>query len=329
MGIASKAELEAAADLIYGVFGSTPQYNWPLLSARCGIEVWVKHENHTPIGAFKVRGGLVFMNDYAGGAPSGKHGVVTATRGNHGQSVAFAASRLGISSKIVVPERNSVEKNAAMAAFGGEVVVQGHDFQASAEYAQSLAADEGLFMLPSFDPRLVQGVGTYAMELFTHAPELERVYVPIGLGSGINGVISARDALGLKTKIYGVVAEGAQAYGLSFKAGAPVSTNKAETVADGMACRTPVAESVEAINAGAEDVVTVTDTQIKHAMRLLYTHTHNVAEGSGAAALAALLNDRDGLQGKRAGVILSGGNVDMDVFSSVIAENDPEAHPIK
>ncbi|WP_425405676.1 threonine dehydratase [Hwanghaeella sp.] len=325
MTTVSKQKLEEAADLIYGVFKGTPQYNWPLLSKHCGLEVWVKHENHTPIGAFKVRGGLVFIDDYRKGG--GDAGVITATRGNHGQSIALAAARAGIKSTIVVPEGNSVEKNAAMKAFGAELVVHGHDFQASAEYAMARAQDEKLAMVPSFDSRLVQGVGTYGMEFFANAPELDRVYVPIGLGSGICGVVSARDALGLKTKVYGVVMEGAPAYGLSFKAGHPISTNSAETIADGMACRVPVPEAVETICKSVEDVVTVTDEDVRHAMRVYYTHTHNVAEGAGAAPLAALLKDRDALQGKRAGVVLSGGNVDMSLFMGVLSAADPAAAP--
>ena len=325
MTTVSKERLESAAELVYGVFNGTPQYNWPLLSQHAGVEIWVKHENHTPTGAFKVRGGLVYMNDYS--RSGNAKGVIAATRGNHGQSVAFAASRAGIPATIVVPEGNSVEKNAAMRAFGGELVVHGHDFQEALEYAMQRAEDEGLSMLPSFDEPLVAGVGTYAMELFSNAPELERVYVPIGLGSGICGVLSARDALGLKTKVYGVVVDTAASYALSFEAGKPVSTNSANTIADGMACRVPVEAAVESICKGVEDVVRITDEDVKHAMRLYYTHTHNVAEGSGAAPLAALLNDRAALQGKRAGVILSGGNVDLSLFQSVIAEPDADAAP--
>lgn len=324
-GVASPEQLAAAADLVHGVFPGTAQYAWPLLSRHAGFELWVKHENHTPIGAFKVRGGLVYMNDYAGGG--GTRGVITATRGNHGQSIAFAAGRLGIEATIVVPEGNSVEKNAAMQAFGGKLVVHGHDFQAAAEYAAARAAEDGLMMLPSFDERLVAGVGTYAMELFRAAPDLDRVYVPIGLGSGICGVISARDALGLKTRVYGVVADGAPAYGLSFQAGKAVSTNAASTIADGMACRVPVDAAVAAICHGAEDVVTVTDDEIRHAMRLYYTHTHNVAEGAGAAPLAAALKHRDALKGRKAAVILSGGNIDLDLFRDVIGEKDDAARP--
>lgn len=316
---ATREQLDRAAEIVYGAIPPTPQYAWPLLAERAGAEVWIKHENHTPVGAFKVRGGLTFMADYA--ARGERRGVITATRGNHGQSIAFAAARVGAKATIVVPEGNSTEKNAAMRAFGGELVVHGHDFQAAVEHARERAEAEGLHMLPSFDLRLVQGVGTYALELFMAAPELDRVYVPIGLGSGICGVISARNALGLKTKVYGVVSETAPAYALSFKAGKPVSTNSADTMADGMACRVPVAEAVETIRAHAEDVVTVTDAEIEAAMRAYYTDTHNLAEGAGAAPLAALMKARDEVQGRQVGVILSGGNIDMPLYRRILAEN--------
>ncbi len=320
MTTASLTELERAADLVHGIFGPTPQYRWPLLAQRTGLDLWVKHENHTPTGAFKVRGGLTFMKDYLDRGE--KRGLITATRGNHGQSVSFAATRMGIKATIVVPEGNNVEKNLAIQAWGGELVVHGHDFQAAAEYAASIAEDRGLTMLPSFDGRLVQGVGTYAMELFSAVPDIDRVYVPIGLGSGICGVISARNALGLKTEIIGVVSDNARAYQLSFEAGAPVSTNSAETMADGIACRVPVAAAVETICANAAGIVSVSDAEIGAAMRAYYTDTHNVVEGAGAAPLAAVMKDRQSLAGKRVAVILSGANVDASIYRTVLAEDD-------
>ena len=318
MGIASKAELAAAAETVHAVFPGTPQYVWPLLSDRLGCEVWVKHENHTPVGAFKIRGGLNFIKDYVDGG--GRDGLITATRGNHGQSIATACRRFGAQVTIVVPEGNSREKNDAMRAQGGTLVVHGHDFQASAEFARDKAAAEGLTMLPSFHPLLVRGVGTYAMELFQAAPELDTVYVPIGLGSGICGVMSARDALGLTTKVVGVVSENAAAYALSFEAGKPVATNAADTFADGVACRVPIDMAVDAINAGAERVVTVSESQIKHAMRAYYRDTHNIAEGAGAVPLAALMAERARMQGKKVGVILTGGNIDRELYLSILAE---------
>ncbi len=320
MGIASKSELEAAAETVHAIFPGTPQYVWPLLSERLGCEVWVKHENHTPVGAFKIRGGLNYIKHYV--EDGGRQGLITATRGNHGQSIATACKRFGAQVKIVVPEGNSREKNDAMRAQGGDLVVHGHDFQEAAEHARDLAAAEGLAMLPSFDPLLVQGVGTYGLEFFSAASDLDTVYVPIGLGSGICGVISARDALGLTTKVVGVVSENAAAYKLSFEAGKGVSTNSADTFADGVACRVPVDQAVEAINAGAERIITVSESQIKAAMRAYYRDTHNIAEGAGAVPLAGLMAERDAMQGKKVGVILSGGNIDRELYLSILAEED-------
>src|SRR5690606_21654865 len=317
----SLADLERAAATVHEAMLPTPQHRWPLLAERTGTDVWVKHENHTPIGAFKVRGGLVYLRELRRREPS-LQGIITATRGNHGQSIAFAAGRTGFRVTIVVPEGNSVEKNAAMHALGAELVVHGHDFQASLEYAIQRSEAEGLHLLPSFDRLLVQGVGTYALELLRGVPDLDTVYVPIGLGSGICGMIAARDALRLPTKVVGVVSTNAPAYALSFERGAPVSTNSADTMADGMACRVPVAEAVATIQAGAERIVQVTDAEIRAAMRAYYTDTHNLAEGAGAAPLAALLQERESMRGRKVAVVLSGGNVDMAVFRQVLAEAD-------
>lgn len=317
----SHAMLLGAAEQVRAVVAPTPQYRWPLLEQRLGTELWVKHENHGPTGAFKLRGGLVYMADLAARAPR-PMGVIAATRGNHGQSIATAGARFGVPVTIVVPEGNSTEKNAAMRAQGARLIEHGHDFQAALEQARQLAQAEGLAMVPSFHPLLVAGIASYGLELFDAAGSLDCVYVPIGLGSGICGVIAARDALGLSTDIVGVVAAGAPAYRLSFEAGRPVSSNTAETLADGMACRVPDPAAVAAINRGASRIVEVTDAQIASAMRILFTDTHNVAEGSGAAALAAALAERDRLAGKRVGVILSGGNVDAALFGAILAEVD-------
>jgi threonine dehydratase len=313
------SELEAAADLVHSHLPPTPQYAWPLLAERSGCQVWVKHENHTPIGAFKLRGGITYLSDAKRRHPD-LTGVIAATRGNHGQSIATAAGRLGLEAVIVVPEGNSREKNAAMKAQGAELVVQGHDFQAALEYARERAAGDGLFMVESFDPMLVVGVASYGLELFTAVLELDTVYVPIGLGSGICGTMAARDALGLKTKVVGVVAENAPCYALSFAKDEPVSTNAADTMADGMACRVPVAEAVALINAGAERVVTVSEEEIKAAMRAYFTDTHNVTEGAGAAPLAALLKERELMAGKKVGLVLSGGNIDLALYCEILAE---------
>lgn len=311
-------ELESAAATVHGVMPPTPQYRWPLLCQRAGAEVWVKHENHTPIGAFKIRGGIVYI-DHLRRAEPGVTGVIAATRGNHGQSVAFAARRQGLDAVIVVPEGNSTEKNAAMRALGAELIEHGHDFQAAYEHALGLAKERRLHPFPSFHPVLARGVGTYALEFLRARPDLDTVYVPIGLGSGICGMIGARDALGLKTKVVGVVAENAAAYALSFQQGKPVATNSADTMADGLACRVPVADAVAVINRGAERVVTVPEAAIRDAMRAYFADTHNVAEGAGAAALAALLRERAAMRGKQVGLVLSGGNVDTAIYRDVLA----------
>ena len=301
--------LRAAAAMVRRRVPETPQYAWPLLAQHAGLEVWVKHENHTRIGSFKLRGGAVYMDRLIRAEP-GCAGVIAATRGNHGQSIAVNARASGRRAVIVVPEGNNPEKNAAMAAQGAELVEHGGDFQVAFEHAERLADEQGLRMVPSFHPALVEGVASYALELFRHADPLDAVYVPIGLGSGICGVIAARDALGLATDVIGVQAAGAPCYALSFDAGRPVSTNSADTFADGVATRTPVPEAVEAIGRGAARVVTVTDAAILEAQRLLLRLTHNLAEPAGAAALAALLAERRRQAGRRVAVILSGGNAD-------------------
>jgi threonine dehydratase len=311
-------EIEAAAALVHAAMPPTAQYAWPLLSRRTGCETWVKHENHTPTGAFKVRGGLVYMDRLKRRSPH-TSGVVSATRGNHGQSIALAAARNGIAATIVVPHGNSVEKNAAMRAFGAELVEAGSDFDAAREAAMKLAGERGLAMVPSFHRDLVAGVASYALELFRTAPPLDTVYVPIGLGSGICGTIAVRDALGLETKVVGVVSTEAPAYALSFAAGKVVATNSADTMADGMAVRGPDTEALEVILKGADRIVQVSDAEIGTAMRAYYEDTHQLTEGAGAAALAALLQERERLAGKRVGLILSGGNIDRPVYLRTLA----------
>lgn len=309
----SLAELEATAAVVHATLAPTPEICWALVSERSGCEVWVKHENHTPIGAFKVRGGLVYMKELVEAEPE-LEGVITATRGNHGQSVAFAARRYGVKAVIVVPHGNSVEKNRAMRAFGAELVEDGHDYTAAAEVAEGLAEARGLHMLPSFDDRLVRGVASYALELFRAVNDLDVVYVPVGLGSGMCGLIAARDALRLTTQIIGVVAEKAACYALSFAERRPVATDSSDTLADGMAVRKPSAEALEIILKGGERIVTVSEDEILNAMGAYFSDTHNLAEGAGAAPLAALLKERDRMRGKKVGLILSGGNLDRDLY---------------
>jgi threonine dehydratase len=315
-------ELEAATRVVRSLVPPTPDYAWPLLGRRTGVDVVVKHENHTPTGSFKARGGLVYV-DFLRRAGSLPKGLVTATRGNHGQSVALAAARLGLPAVIVVPEGNSAEKNVAMEAFGGELVTAGRDFDESRVIAERIQHERGYRFIPSFHRELVKGVATYAHELFTSRPDLDVVYVPIGMGSGICGLITMRDLLGLKTDIVGVVAANAPAFALSFEAGRIVSTETARTFADGMACREPQAEPFEIVRKGAARIVTVSEGEIAAAVRMLFTDTHNTAEGAGAAPLAALLKEKKRYQGKRAGVILSGGNIDMPVFAQILRGETP------
>ncbi len=312
------ADLEAAAAIVHGHMAPTPQIHWPLLSARAGCAVWVKHENHTPIGAFKVRGGLVYMETLKRRHPE-VGGVITATRGNHGQSVARAAASTGLRAVVVVPRGNSPEKNAAMAAFGAELVVHGDDFQEAYDFAMAEAERQGLHPVRAFHPWLVRGVASYGLEFLRGVPDLDTVYVPVGQGSGICSLIAVRDALGHGTRIVGVVAETAAAYALSFERGEPVSTNTADTIADGVACRVPDPAALAIILKGAERIVTVSDEAILAAMGHYLTDTHNLAEGAGAAPLAALLAERDAMAGRRVGLVLSGGNADVALVRRVVA----------
>jgi threonine dehydratase len=313
----TRGRIEAAAALVHEAIGASPQIAWPLLAQRLGAETWVKHENHLPTGAFKVRGGITYVAQLRQEQP-GLRGVIAATRGNHGQSVACAARQFGLPCVIVVPHGNSRSKNAAMRAYGAELIERGHDFQAAYEATQAIAEERDLHFVKSFHPSLLGGVATYGWELLRAVPDLDTIYVPIGLGSGICSTILARDVLGLKTEIVGVVAENAPAYALSFETGKPISTNSADTIADGMACRVPVADALEIIGKGAARIVRVSETEIKSAMRAYFDDTHNVAEGAGAAGLAAALKDTQRKAGAKVGLILSGGNVDADVFAPVI-----------
>lgn len=316
LDLTSRADLERAAALVHTAMAPTPQYAWPLLCERAGTEVWVKHENHTATGAFKIRGGLVMLDSLKRAKP-GLAGVVSATRGNHGQSLAYAGRRHGVRTVIVVPLGNSRDKNAAMRAWGAELVEHGRDFDEAREHAAKLAREQGLESIGPFHAELVAGVGSYALELFSAVAELDAVYVPIGCGSGICGLIAWRDALGLKTRIIGVVSENADCYALSFEAGRPVETRSANTFADGMAVRVPVPAALAMIRAGAERIVRVSDDEVKAAVRHFYTDTHNLIEGAGAAPLAALLKD-GARKGKRFAVIASGGNIDREAYISAL-----------
>lgn len=318
----SRDVLDAAARLVSRHMAPTPQYRWPLLCERLGAEVWVKHENHTPTGAFKVRGGLNYLHHLAE-VEGDRRPLITATRGNHGQSIPFAAARYGIPVTVVVPHGNSVEKNRAMRAWGAEVREFGRDFDEAREEAGRLAASGAFRFVPSFDPLLVVGVASYASELFGAVSDLDRVYVPIGMGSGICGTLRVRDLFGLATEVVGVVAERAPCYARSFAAGRPVASESAATFADGMAVRVPHPEAVAAINAGAARVVEVDEDEIADAMRTLFSDAHTVAEGAGAAAWAAAYQERTLNAGARIAVVISGGNVDRTVFAAVLGGETP------
>ncbi|WP_102222689.1 threonine dehydratase [Acidimangrovimonas sediminis] len=320
----SREELADAAAFVHARMPPTPLYAWPRLRARLGAEVYVKHENHTPTGAFKLRGAFTFI-DWLRRAHPQAPGIVTATRGNHGQGQAWAATSAGLSARIYVPQGNSTEKNAAMRAFGADLHEFGADFDTAREEAMRVAAAEGLFPVPPFHRELVRGVATGAWEMFSAQPDLETLYVSIGCGSGICGAIAVRDALGLKTRIVGVVSIGAQTARLSVEAGRPIATESARTFADGIAVRVPVEEALEIYGRGAERIVTVTDDEVAEAMRVYFADIHAVAEGAGAAALAALMQERDRMQGRKVGVVLSGGNVDTAVFAEVLRGITPAA----
>ena len=317
MDLPSLEELRRATALVRTVMPPTPTYTWPLLNARAGAEVWVKHENHSPVGAFKLRGAMVYIDSLAREQP-GLTGVVAATRGNHGQGVALAARRSGMTAVIVVPHGNSREKNRAMRALGAELIEHGKDFQEALEYASQLAAERGLHKVQSFHRDLVIGTGTYAVEMFEAAPELDTVFVPVGLGSSICGVTAARLALGLKTKIVGVVASASPSYALSYAAGKVIPHEAGTKIADGLACRLPVVEALEVMLEHVDRFVEVSEDEIRSAMRVVYEDTHNIAEGAAAASIAALLKDRDRIAGRRVGAVLTGGNVDREVFQEAL-----------
>lgn len=318
MILPSLARIREAQDLLRRYIPPTPQYSWPLMNERLGAEVWIKHENHTPVGAFKIRGALIYLDWLRQEIPELK-GVAAATRGNHGQGVATAARMHGVRCIIVVPHGNSVEKNRAMKAQGAELIEHGSDFQESLEYARGLAKERGYTLVDSFHERLVMGTATYAMEFFEAAPQLDRVYVPIGLGSSICGVSAARNALGLPTEIVGVVASESPSYALSFAQRRVVEAPARTAIADGLACRTPNAAAMEVIWENVARIVQVPDAAIENAMRALYQDTHNLAEGAAAAALAGAIQEQEANHGRRIGVVLTGGNVDADVFARVLA----------
>jgi threonine dehydratase len=317
MNLPTLHDIEDAATVVYREFAATPQYAWGQLSAKLGATCWLKHENHTPVGAFKIRGGLTYFDQMArnGNMPSE---VISATRGNHGQSIGWAARAHGVACTIVVPHGNSLEKNAAMRALGATLIEHGADFQESREYAMQLATERGAHMVPSFHVNLLRGVATYWWELFKAVPQLDVVYVPIGQGSGACSAIVAKKALGHKARIVGVVSAHATTYADSLAAGHVVEAPVTTLLADGMACRVADAEALAILQGNIDHIVKVTDAEVAQAMRDIFACTHNVAEGAGAAAFAAAMQEREQLVGQTVGLALSGGNVDSTMLADVL-----------
>lgn len=319
------SEIKDASELVWKHILPTPQIRWPLLNSLIGTEVWVKHENHTPIGAFKIRGGITLVDSLKKKYPTIR-GVVTATRGNHGQSIARAASKADLIAKIIVPHGNSKEKNAAMRAFGAELIEYGVDFDEAKLEADRISQNEQLAFIPPFHQDLMKGVSSYALELLTAVPDLHTIYSPIGCGSGICSLIATRDALGLKTRIVGVVSKNAPSLKLSFDSKQMIPTNSARTFADGIATRTPVSEAFEIYSKGAERIISVSEDEIAEAVRIYFKTTHNLAEGAGAAPLAALLQERDKMRGNSVGLVLTGGNIDTNWFQQILAGQTPRVN---
>jgi threonine dehydratase len=318
------SELEQAAELVHKVVLPTPQYAWPKLAQRVGCTVWVKHENHTPTGAFKVRGGLIYLDRLVRAQPR-VAGIISATRGNHGQSISFAGARVGVPAVIYVPHGNSPDQNASMAAFGATVVEFGRDFDEARHEAHRVAGERGLHFVPSFHRDLVIGVASYALEFFSAVRDLDVVYVGVGMGSGICGLIAVRDALGLRTEIIGVNAANAPSSALSFQAGRPVQTPSALTFADGLATREPNGDAIETICRGAARVLMVGEDAIAEAVRIYFDDTHQVVEGAGAAPLAALLQDPQRTKYKKVGLVMTGGNIEPMRFLAVLSGKTPSA----
>ena len=317
--------LERVAKRVHQLMPATPQHHWPQLSELAGADVWLKHENHTPTGAFKIRGGINYIDQLLRREP-GVRGVVAASTGNHGQSVVAAARRAGLDAAIVVPQGANPEKCAAMRARGAELIEHGKDFNEAFDHVDTIADQRGWHRFESYHPDLVAGVASYGLELFGALPELDTVYVPIGMGSGCNGILAARDALGHRAEVVGVVAEGAPAYLLSFEQRRPVSTNTCNTFAEGLAVRIPHPEALQLILAGVERVVAVSDQEIADAMRTLFSATHNVAEGAGASTVAALLKERSKHRGRRVAAVISGGNIDRVRYAEILRGSTPAAN---
>ncbi len=317
----SLSDIEAAAQVVYQSFQATPQYRWAALSTRLGTDCWVKHENHTPVGAFKIRGGLTYFDQLAQRGELPRE-VLSATRGNHGQSIGWAARQHGVACSIVVPRGNSLEKNAAMRALGATLIEHGDDFQESREHAMVLAAERGAHMVPSFHTDLLRGVSTAWWEYFRAVPQMDVVYVPVGQGSGACSAIAAKLALNHPVRIVGVISAHATTYADSLAAGCVVPSPVTTVLADGMACRVADQSALDVLSPHLDHIVQVSDTEVAEAMRMLFAHTHNVAEGAGAASFAAAWQERAALKGRVVGTTLCGGNVDSAMLATVLNRSD-------
>ncbi len=307
-----------AREIVTRYLPRTPVFSYPALSERLGCELFIKHENHQPVGAFKVRGGI---NLLASLSPEERaRGVISATRGNHGLSLAYAGRLFDTRVVLVVPHGNNPEKNDAMRAWGAELIEHGVDFDEARQHVEELARMQGLrYVHSANEPLLIAGVGTYALELFEDVPRLDTVIVPVGLGSGICGTCLVRGELSPETRVIGVQAERAASIYLSWREKRIVTTDSADTIADGLATRVPAELTLELIWREVDDFVTVSEEGLARAIRDLLRYTHNLAEAAGAAGLAALDRLREQVEGTRVAIILTGGNIDAETLRSVLA----------
>ena len=306
----------AARPRVYRVVKPTPLMRHALLSAETGLDLYVKHENHNPTGAFKIRGGL---NLIASLSAEERRGVITASTGNHGQSIAYASQREGVPCTIVVPRGNNPEKNAAMRALGAEVIEFGRDFDEAREKVEQMQHERGLrYVHSANEPLLIAGVATYALEIFDDLPDVDVVLVPIGGGSGACGCSIVRTGIGSRAKVIGVQAAGADAFARSWRTHTRVVGDKADTFAEGMATRVTFDLPFGILQRELDDVVTLGEDELAEGVRLALRATHNLAEGAGGSALAAALKLRDRLAGRKVVCVMSGGNIDRATLRRVL-----------
>ncbi len=312
------ADLLAAAPVVHQYLRPTPLYEWPALSQMLGCRYYLKHENHTPTTAFKVRGGIYLVSRLS--AEQKRRGIIGCTTGNQGQSLAYACRLFGVRCVLVVPAANNPDKVAAMRALGAELIEHGRDYDEARVYCEEIRHREGLrYVHSANEPDLIAGVGSYGLEIFDELPAPDVVLVPVGLGSGICGTALAASGRSPRTRVIGVQSELAPAVTLSWRQGRPVETNTPRTFAEGMATRVPADLTLEIMRRHVADMVLVGEEELREAIRLLLRVTHNLAEGAGAAATAAAFRMREGLAGKMVVGILSGGNLDLRELGRILA----------